>query len=206
MEILEKLFGSQAKVKIMRLFLFNSETAFDLDTISGRALVSRDESKKEVLTLERIGMIKKKIFTKEIIKKHNKNNQLVRVKASGWVLDDTFFYLVPLQNFLIHINPFKNKDIIEKIGRAAKLKLLIISGVFIQQTESRIDLLIVGDNIRKSYLESTIKAIESEMGKELRYAFFETSDFQYRLGMCDKLVRDILDYPHEKIVDKLNVR
>ena len=48
-----------------------------------------------------------------------------------------------------------------------------------------------------------MKIIESEIGKELRYAYFSTEDFQYRLSMCDKLTRDILDYPHKKILNKL---
>jgi hypothetical protein len=43
------------------------------------------------------------------------------------------------------------------------------------------------------------------MGKEIRYSAFETGEFQYRLGMYDKLIRDVLDYPHETVLDKLGV-
>ena len=31
-------------------------------------------------------------------------------------------------------------------------------------------------------------------------AFLKLVDFLYRFGICDKLIRDILDYPHEKIL------
>jgi hypothetical protein len=54
-------------------------------------------------------------------------------------------------------------------------------------------------------LDNIIKSIEAEMGHEIRYAVFETKEFTYRLGMFDKLIRDILDYPHEKIINRLNV-
>ena len=54
-------------------------------------------------------------------------------------------------------------------------------------------------------MERVIRSIEAEIGKELRYASFETPDFRYRLGMYDKLVRDILDFPHKKVVDKIGV-
>ncbi|MCR4311355.1 MAG: hypothetical protein NUV54_02190, partial [Candidatus Taylorbacteria bacterium] len=77
-------------------------------------------------------------------------------------------------------------------------------GVFIQDTDSRIDLLIVGDLLRTPALETVIRNIEAEIGKELRYAVFETADFEYRFGMYDKLVRDILDYPHRKVLNRLN--
>jgi hypothetical protein len=43
------------------------------------------------------------------------------------------------------------------------------------------------------------------VGKELRYAFFSTDEFKYRMSMYDKLVRDILDYPHKVLLDKLGI-
>ena len=67
-------------------------------------------------------------------------------------------------------------------------------------------MLVVGDNLRRSQLDRIIKNMEAEIGKELNFASFETADFQYRLGMYDKLVRDILDYPHQKLVDKLGLK
>ena len=54
-------------------------------------------------------------------------------------------------------------------------------------------------------MEHTMKTLESEIGKELRYSYFTTDDFNYRNGMCDKLTRDILDYPHKKLVNKLGI-
>lgn len=206
METLEKLFGSAAKVKIMRLFLFNPNTPYDSGDIESRAQVNHSQVKKEISGLERMGLIKKRLFFKDLKKKKGKVVEVVRVKSSGWVLDDTFCYLTPLQNFLIHLSPMKHQDIIKKISRAGKIKLLIVAGAFIQQPESRVDLLVVGDNLRRGSLESIVRSIESEIGKELRYSYFETPDFQYRLGMCDKLVRDILDFPHEKVVNRIGIQ
>jgi hypothetical protein len=47
--------------------------------------------------------------------------------------------------------------------------------------------------------------MEAEIGKELRYAYFSTDEFRYRLSMYDKLIRDILDYPHRVLLDKLGI-
>ena len=69
--------------------------------------------------------------------------------------------------------------------------------------ESRVDILVVGDKINKTSLQNAMQDIESQIGKELSYAVFNTEDFSYRLDICDKLVRDILDYPHRKILKKL---
>ena len=47
--------------------------------------------------------------------------------------------------------------------------------------------------------------IESEIGKEIAYTIFDTTDFEYRLGIHDRLVRDILDYPHMTLIDKFGL-
>jgi predicted nucleotidyltransferase len=75
----------------------------------------------------------------------------------------------------------------------------LISGIFIKNKDSRVDILVVGDRLRKSRVEEEVKKLEAEIGTELIYAVFETKEFNYRLSMYDKLIRDILDFPHEVI-------
>lgn len=191
METLSKLFGSEAKVKIMRLFLFNPETVFDTDNIAERVKVDTPHVRKEVNQLEKIGLIKTRTS--------HRNGK------KGFMLNSQFDYLMPLQNFLINVEPLNPKEIVKRIAKLGSIKLILIAGVFIQEPESRVDMLIVGDHVKKASLEHVIKTLESEIGKELRFAYFTTEDFNYRNGMCDKLTRDILDYPHRKVLNKLGV-
>ncbi|MEI6843271.1 MAG: winged helix-turn-helix domain-containing protein [bacterium] len=190
METLAKLFGSETKVKIMRLFLFNPDHTFSTSDIADRVKASVGQVRKEVALLEKAGLVKPKNLNHGTQKK-------------GYTVDSHFTYMAPLQNFLINVEPLQPKEIIKRIGKLGSIKLIVTSGVFIQEPESRVDMLIVGDHVKKSSLEHTVKTLESEIGKELRYAYFTTEDFQYRLSMCDKLTRDILDFPHKKILNKL---
>jgi hypothetical protein len=204
MDVLEKIFGSAAKVKIMRIFLFNPGVSYDLSTIMTRAKVNKTTAKKEIKTLTEICLIRQKTLSRNVIVDRRKQISK-RKKVQCWALNNNFSYLGPLQSFLINTALVQNKDIINRFDRIGRIKLLIISGIFIQEWESRVDLLIVGDNIRKDTLENVVKTLESEIGKELSYAAFETSDFQYRLAVYDKLIRDILDYPHQKLINKLGI-
>jgi hypothetical protein len=190
METLSKLFGSEAKVKIMRLFLFNPETVFDVAEIIKRTNENPAKVRKEINLLQKTNLVK---------------HHQTRSGKNGFALNSQFTYLTPLQNFLINIEPLKPKEIIKRIGKLGTIKLLLIAGVFIQNPESRVDILIVGDHVKKSAMEHTIKSLESEIGKELRYSYFTTEDFNYRNGMCDKLTRDILDYPHKTLVNRLGI-
>ena len=87
----------------------------------------------------------------------------------------------------------------------SKLKLVVLSGIFLYSPSSRLDVVVVGDSISRTKLENILSNIESSIGKELKYALFSTEEFQYRMSMFDHFLREIFDKPHEKLLDKLNV-
>ncbi len=208
MKILEKMFGSEARVKIMRIFLFNSRKVYEKTDVALRTKVSSRSAAREIGLLEKIGIIEKKRATKIIHPPHSKKDgrqKSLKKRYVGYVLNESFSYLVPLQSLLINMSLIKDDYILRKIGTSGKLKLVVLAGIFIQDTHSRVDILVVGDRIRKKKLDATIKMLEAEIGKELRYSVFETKDFKYRVDMYDKLVRDIFEYPHKKILNKLGV-
>lgn len=193
METLAKIFGGEARVKIMRLFLFNQEALLDLATIAEKVKEDPTKVRKELVRMERFGLLKKKTQTRGGKQTH------------FFMLNRQFEYLLPLQNFLISSKPLQPKEIVKKITSLGSIKLILISGLFLQDSESRVDLLVVGDNIKKGQFDNMVTTLEAEIGKELKYAYFSTDDFNYRFSMYDKLIRDILDFPHEKLINKLPV-
>jgi hypothetical protein len=193
METLEKLFGSSSKVKIMRLFIYNPEAVYDSKGVALKSKVKSDIVRRELSSLLRLGLLKRRVVS------------FKGRKINGWTLDSNFSYLEPLQELLTYMGPLTNREIIRRIGRTGRIKLIIVAGVFTQQWDGRVDLLIVGDRINKTLLGKILRTVESEIGKDLRYAALETSDFHYRMGIGDKLIRDVFDYPHEVVLDKLGV-
>ena len=96
-------------------------------------------------------------------------------------------------------------EITDRFSAAGKIRLLLVAGIFIQDNDSRADLVLVGDRLKRGAIERAVKSMEAEIGRELNYAVFETSDFLYRMEAYDKFIRDLLDYPHEKIINKLGI-
>lgn len=45
--------------------------------------------------------------------------------------------------------------------------------------------------------------LEYNLGRELRYAALDQEDFKYRHSIGDKLVRDVLDFEHMVVMDKM---
>ena len=179
------IFGGDAKVRIMRLFVFNPDLSLTSSEVAVRAKERPGLARRELRVLFKAGLIKR--------------------RAKGFTLNSAYPYLRAIENFLVDATPITEKEIIKKISLAGTIKLILISGVFLHDRDSRVDILIVGEHLKQSKLLSSISYIEAELGKELRYAAFETADFQYRLSIYDKLIRDILDSKHQKILNKLGL-
>lgn len=203
MDILEKLFGSSARVKIMKLFLLNGINIFDKEDITKRAKVSRTHATKEISLLEKVGFIRKRSFFKERV--DGRTNKTSKKRSSGYALDPAFPYLHQLKNLLVHSEPITDSSITKRLSRYGNIKFIATAGIFIQDEDSRLDLLVVGDKLKTGHLQNVISVMESEIGTELRYSIMKTSDFKYRISICDRLIRDVLDYPHQVIVDKFGI-
>jgi hypothetical protein len=180
MEILGKILGSPARVKIMRLFLLNKDEKFKSKEVAKRSKVNARVAGRELKLLSSV----------HFVKKSNK----------GWFFNPSFRYTSEFENLLGGAETLSKETILKTLKKAGKLKLLLVSGVFIKNKDSRVDLLIVGDQLKKGKIEESIRKMEAEIGSELTYALFDTKEFLYRMDMYDKLIRDILDFPHEIIL------
>jgi len=193
METLAKLFGGQARVKIMRLFLLNSNS-FEVADIVSRSRVNKANVRKEINVLSAMGFIKSKTITKE-------GSRGAKKKVPTWHLNTSFQYLNSVRDLLVDPTLLIQDDIALRFKPIGKIKLMIVAGVFIGSKKSRVDILIVGDKLKKNVIQQIIKGLEVEIGKELNYVVFDSAEFKYRIDMYDKLVCDVIDLPHEKLVD-----
>ena len=179
------IFGGEAKVKVMRLFIFNPSLSFTQAEVAQKAKERSNIARRELNNLTKAGLIKK--------------------RGKVYSLNSAYVYRPALESFLVDASPLSDKEIIKKLSKTGSIKLVLISGVFLHDKDARVDILVVGDHVKQGMVETAMSYIESQLGKEIRYAVFETADFQYRLGIYDKLVRDILEYPHRKILNKLGL-
>jgi predicted transcriptional regulator len=196
MDPLAKLFGSAARLKLLRLFLFNTGKAYDAKEAAHRVRSQEKTVTKEVAALRRIGVIKKKPSQQEGTAKRG------RVQ---YMADVHFPYHEALRQFLLDTAPLANSEVQQRLRQIGKVKFAAAAGVFLGRDDSAVDLLLVIDNPDQHKLDSAIHSLEVEMGKELTYAVFDSKDFDYRQRMNDRLVRDVLEFPHERIINKLNV-
>ncbi len=198
MDILGNLFSSDPLVKIMRLFLMNQEENFTVPEIAERTLSKESSVKRELEILDQIGFTRPKMVVREVPAKDGTGTR--KHKVSAWEIDKGFHYLEPLYSLLIEYDTLRQNDVVARFRPAGKIKLLVVAGVFIKDPESRADLLVVGDNLNRKKIDGAVKFFESQLGKELQYAIFDTEEFVYRRDMYDKLLCDIFDGNHEVLI------
>jgi len=198
METLAKLFGGQARVRIMRLFLLNMDVNFEVEDIVSRSRVTKSNVRKEINALFSMNFIKQKTITKEGYRGNKK-------KVLAWYLNPDFQYLIPVREILVDPSLLLQEDLPQRFKQAGRIKLMIVSGVFVGDEKSRVDVLIVGDKLKKNIIQQVVKGLEAEIGKELDYVILDTTEFKYRMDMYDKLIFDIIDSPHEKLIDNVQL-
>lgn len=197
MDILGKIFGKPARVRIMRLFLFNQDTPFTVGDVAKRTRTRKDSTRLELKRLEKIGMLSPKSWKEKTTSAKKKKT------VKGFVLNTKFSLIRPLQNLLIDTELVSQKDIVSRIRQSGKVDLLLLSGIFTRDENRALDVLVVGNKLDQSVLGRQIAILESEIGRELAYAHFEVEEFNYRMGMYDKLLRDVLENHHEVLVNKI---
>lgn len=189
MDPLARLFGSAARVKLLRLFLFNDDLMFLATDAAFRARLTKEVARKELTQLVNAGILRKKGGTSPV----------------AYMADKRFAHYDALKIFLRTTTEVSDAVIINSLKKAGTVKLVVLSGLFTGALESKVDVLIVGDRLEERPLATAIHALEAELGREIRFACFTSEQFKYRLGVYDRLLRDVFDYPNRVIMDRIGL-
>ena len=185
--ILASILGSANRAKLLRLFVSNPDTSFSKKEIE-KKLRSKSQEINKILN----AFVKIKLLSVSECKDPKSKR-----KSKCYKLNNNFDQINNLRQFVLGFTPADDKEIVSLLSKAGSIKLALLSGVFLSNTDSPVDILIVSDNIKEKKLEKAILEIESYIGKEIRFALFNTDEFKYRVSLYDKLLREFLDKPYK---------
>lgn len=203
MELLARLLGGTDRVKIMRLFLHNEEAVLSLHDITEKTKSKSIAIRKELTALTSIGFLQKK-KSKTYVSVGTGKKSVSKVKeVIGFTLCEDFPHIQALKDLLFDFQSLDKKELGARFKLVGRIKLFIVSGVFIGDSKSRVDILIVGEGIKRQKVEKVIEILSAELGRDLIYSVMDVEEYEYRYKMYDKFLRDIVDTDHEKVIDKL---
>ncbi len=185
--LFDTLFGSRVRARLLRLFILNPDTEFDPSTAAQKIGLKRPEVVKELAKLLKMGFISKKM---------RQGKKFYQVRG------DFPFYL-ELKTLVSKLNINAKSDIFKKLKKAGEVKLILISGAFINYSKSKVDMVLVINSANKVKLKQIITQLEAEAGREIRYVLMNAEELHYRLNMLDRFLIEFLEGPYESVIDKV---
>lgn len=205
MNELEKLLGSQEKVKLIRMFLANRDTLFQVEDIVKLAKLKSEKVRKELNNLIASNLIIKSKERMAKLPANSKSKKLAIKEYTCYKLNPSFRFINSLTDLMFDFKNANTDVLYDRFKPIGRTKLFIVSGVFLDEDKSRADIMYVGEGIKKNVADKVISDLRAELGRELDIVIFDLEEFNYRYKMFDRFVRDLLAGNHVKIVNKLNI-
>jgi hypothetical protein len=89
------------------------------------------------------------------------------------------------------------------IGKLGEVKAAFLSGALTGNPELPVDLLLVG-KVSLAKLDTFLKNAKIMLGIDLNYSVMTPDEFQLRRDTFDRFIKDVFDYPHLVVFDKLH--
>ncbi len=200
-DFLGTFMGNPSRAKVLRVFFLDQSGVFTAPLAAKRAGVSLRVASKEIAALEKWGMLKRGKFE---ITLANGSKRAVggKQKEEAWTVNSNFKYSTALSKFVHEVSPVHYKSILAGLKGSGRFVAVILSGSFVGDSSRPADLLVAADGLNEGRLETAVRALERQFGREIRYAAFSSPEFRYRMTIQDRLIRDTLDFPHLVLLDK----
>lgn len=186
-EILEALFGSKAKTRILRFFLLNPEKEFNIAEISKKNMVSSVNARKEIGELVKIKFL----------------TQHLKKGVKFYKLDQSFHFYFELKSLFAKAVSSPQSKSLTKIKNIGDVKLVLLSGIFLNYPKSKVDMILVANNVSRGKLKSVMNGLEAEVGKEVSFVLMNSDEFKYRIDMLDRFLLDFIEGAHIELIDKI---
>ncbi len=176
--MIEHIFKSKVRVKLLRLFFMDTSTEMHIRGVVRKIDEEINAVRRELKNLAKAG----------ILESEKRGNRLY------YSVDDDCairYELIGLVNKEFGLG----KSILSRRDLLGDVKYAILTTAYLEDHHPSpydIDVLMVG-NLSMKGVSSTIKAAESEIGREIRYTVMTEEEFEYRKKKRDTFILNILN-------------
>lgn len=175
--MLADIIVSKVRIKLLQVFLAQSEEIFYVRQLVRLINEEINAVRRELLRMEKAGMVKKE----------NRGNRLYYCFNKNYLL---YSDLLSLVNKTVGLGGLiiKNKN---KIGR---LRFALLSGRFARQMSTKeggVDLLVVGE-VNLEGMAKLVQQEEKRIGREINYSVMSNQEFDFRKKRKDPFLQSIL--------------
>ncbi len=192
--MIEQLFGSKTRVKLLSLFFNNPGRPFYVREITRKIDEQINSVRRELANMLSIGLVSS----------DGANNRLyyeVNPKYEYYEQLRSIFTSMPNRSADPIMKETQEEDqIVKKIRSTGSIQLAFLTGSFARDSRTNVDIFIVGD-VNKARLAKVVSEMEQEMGRELNYSCLTSAEYDYRLGLNDRFLTNILEAKKIIVID-----
>lgn len=185
--LFDALFGSKVRARVIRFFLLNAEGDFSIADVTAKILLSRPDVVREVNKLTKL---------KLVVEKSRKGKKV-------YATNTDFPFYTELKSLVSKLNVHAQSQVFKKLKVVGEVKLILISGLFLNYSKSKVDMILVVNNVNRTKLRHAIQHLEAEVGKEIQFVLMNAEELHYRLNMLDRFFVEFLEGPYEEVVNKI---
>lgn len=193
--MIDSLFGSKTRVKLLHLFLNNPEKSFYVREITRMIDEQINSVRRELANMVSVGIVQQDAIDNKLYYSVNEDYSYIKPLAAIFSDKNT-------EGGMGAASSVSWKD---SLGRMRGLRLAIISGKLVVGSSSAVDLLLVGDDMSVVTIKNLVKKIEKDRKIEINYAVISYDDFYYRMSVKDRFIMDIVRNKHSVLVDTENI-
>lgn len=213
--MIEQLFGSKTRVKLLQLFYSNPNRAFYVREITRKIDEQINSVRRELSNLLSIGIITSDATQNRLY--YEVNQDYKHYKPLGMI----FGGLKAEEPAAVAEKPSKkDKKTVEPAPMQAapkadvseehpmaksfrglgRVELAVLTGQFTRDESAGIDVLIVG-NVTEAKADKFIADLEKAENKELRYTILPLDNYKYRLQINDRFISNVLGAKKQVIIN-----
>lgn len=186
-DILEYLFESKAKARLLRFFLLNTEKEYTFSEVVKKNMLKNQQARQVLKNLKAMKFI------------HERR----RSGDKYYSLNASFALFPELKSLVVKSNVYPRSHGLSKVRNIGDVRLVLVSGIFINYPKSKVDIVLVVNSVSRGRLKNFMSNLEAEIGKEISYVLMNSEEFKYRLDMLDRFLLDFLEGPYDEIVNRI---
>lgn len=199
--MIEQLFGSKTRVKLLQLFYSNPNRSFYVREITRKIDEQINSVRRELANLLSVGIIVSDNTNNRLYYEVNQEYEFYEplriifgqgVGATGKPVTAKGKKMPPASEAT---SP--EQDRLKSLGR---LEIVLYTGQFTRDDTSGIDMLVVGD-VNQKAIQKYIGELEGQENKEIRYTVMSLTEFNYRRQIKDRFISAVLESKKQVLID-----
>ncbi len=210
--MLEKLFGSKTRVKLLKIFLLHPDEKYYIRQLTRNLKTQVNSIRRELNNLEEFGLLtstdnnsinydilsNKSDTEKRKVKEISKSLK----EKKYYSIDKSFLLFSEIKSLIVKSQILAGENFINNLKEICHPKFILLGGMFLNNENAPTDVLIVAD-IKAENLTPIINNLEIELGREVNFTLMDEKEFKYRQEVADVFLHSVLNSRKVILLDKI---